>query len=100
MNRFLTLHPQGKKGVRIDRRKYDAMRAALLAVIPRDAAGIAFADLPNKVRQRLDGSLFGAGVSVKWYVVTVKQDLEARGLIEQVPQSRPQRLRRPARGGR
>ena len=31
--------------------------------------------------------------SISWYVTTVKLDLEARGLIERVPRSRPQRLR-------
>ena len=32
--------------------------------------------------------------SVGWYATTVKLDLEARGLIERVPDARPQRLRR------
>ncbi len=102
-DRIMTLHPQKKNGVRIDRRKYDVMRDALLRVIPRRAEGVAFADLPDLVRARLDPKVFTADVSVNWYVVTVKQDLEARGLIEQVPKSRPQRLRRtpaaPRRSG-
>lgn len=32
--------------------------------------------------------------SVSWYTTTVKLDLEARGELERVPGSRPQRLRR------
>jgi len=31
--------------------------------------------------------------SISWYVTTVKLDAEARGLIQRVPKSRPQRLR-------
>lgn len=98
MDRVLTLHPSGKRGVNIERSKYDDMRRALLRAIPRAAQGVAFAELPRLVRAHLRPDVFTPDVSVKWYVVTVKQDLEARRLIEQVPDARPQRLRR--NGGR
>ncbi len=99
-DRILTLHPQGKNGVRIERAKYDEMRRVLLRVTPRNAAGIAFAELPQHVRPLLDPAIYPEGAAVKWYLVTVKQDLEARALIEQVPGARPQRLRRRARAAR
>jgi len=35
--------------------------------------------------------------STGWYTTTVKLDLEAKGEIERVPGSTPQRLRRPKR---
>jgi hypothetical protein len=92
--RIRTRHPQGKSGVSIARDKYDAMRRALLDVIPRRTEGVAFSALPRLVRARLDPTVYPAGTSVPWYLVTVKQDLEARGLIEQVPDARPQRVRR------
>ena len=95
--RVLTLHPAGKKGVNITRDKYDGMRRALLRVIPRGGAGVAFGDLPDLVGPHLDPKVYTPDVSVNWYVVTVKQDLEARGLIEQVNGARPQRLRRTGR---
>lgn len=93
--RVRTLHPEGKQGVNIEKSKYDGMRRALLAVIRRRAEGVRFMDLTDLVRPKLDRAVFGPDVSVKWYVVTVKQDLEARGLVEQVPGARPQCLRRP-----
>jgi hypothetical protein len=31
--------------------------------------------------------------SISWYTTTIKLDLEARGLIERVPDSQPQRQR-------
>jgi len=96
-DRILTLHPAGKQGVRIARPLYDAMRAALLAVVPGDETGVEFRELPRLVEPRLDPDVFG-DASVTWYVTTVKQDLEARGLLEQVPRARPQRLRRTAAG--
>ena len=94
-DRVLTLHPAGKNGVRIQRSKYVEMRRALLRVVPRSARGIPFAELARRVEPHL-GAAYRPGDSVTWYVVAVKQDLEARGELELVPGARPQRLRRPA----
>ncbi|HJL18561.1 MAG TPA: hypothetical protein RMH99_23070 [Sandaracinaceae bacterium LLY-WYZ-13_1] len=73
--------------------KYEAMKAALLRVIPDDEAGVPFRGLADRVRPHLPAEVF-AGASVGWYTTTVKLDLEARGLIERVPKRRPQHLRR------
>ena len=90
MERITTLHPeQGKSGVNVSREKYDAIRAAILESV-RDHGEITFKDLTQEVRRKLEGTFEG---SISWYVTTVKLDLEARGLIERVPGSRPQRLR-------
>ena len=86
--RILTLHPQGKQGVNISRQKYDAMKAAILDTL---AAGeMTHTDLVSGVEQRLSGSFDG---SIKWYLETVKLDLEARSVIERAPKTRPQLLR-------
>ena len=84
---------KGKKGPRIDEARYDAMKAAILAVVPRDGDGVTFASLAKLVEKRLPGDVF-AGASIPWYATTVKLDLEARGLIERIPGITPQRLRR------
>ena len=52
--------------------------------------GFKLADLTADVHEELEGSFDG---SITWYVTTVKLDLEARGLIERIPRSSPQRLR-------
>lgn len=92
--KFQTIHPEaGKQGTNIDAAKYEAMKAALLTVVPAAGAGVPFQDLAEAVRPHLPDVLF-ASASVSWYVTTVKLDLEARGLIERVPGARPQRLRR------
>jgi hypothetical protein len=85
---------KGKKGPRIDATRYELMKAAILAVVPRDADGVTFASLPKLVEKKLAGDVF-AGASIPWYATTVKLDLEARGLIERIPGKAPQRLRRP-----
>lgn len=92
-DRVLTLHPKGKNGVRIRRPKYEAMRRALLRVVPKSERGVLFQELAARVEPHL-GQAFEPGDSVTWYVVAVKQDLEARGELELVPGASPQRLRR------
>lgn len=89
MDRIQTLHPeQGKRGVHIARDKYDAVRAAILDAL---AAGpMALTALYDAVQQRLPPTFDG---SRTWYTMSVKLDLEARGVIERMPQSGPQVLR-------
>ncbi len=88
--KLLTLHPDpNKKGVNIDRNKYEQVRAAILAELDARRE-IPFADLPDAVGRRLpdfEGS-------IGWYTTTVKLDLEARKLIERTPDKKPQHLRR------
>lgn len=76
------LHPQGKKGVRIDRAKYDPIREAILAVLEAEGP-CRFMRLAERVEDRLSDSFPG---SVSWYTITVKLDLEARGVVERVRQ--------------
>ena len=78
--KILTLHPAGKSGVRIDRAKYDAVRAALEAVV---TAGVELphAELTRGVAKVLHNRFDG---SIPWYTETVKLDLEARGVLVRV----------------
>ncbi len=90
MDKILTRHPDaGKSGVRISKVKYDAVREAILDAI-RASGEITFTGLTEAVGKVLTGRFDG---SVSWYVTTVKLDLEARGVIERVPKSKPQRIR-------
>ena len=60
--------------------------------------GLAFGDLSGEVERRLPAPLFESA-SVARYTVTVKLDLEARGLIKRLPGSGPQRLVQLAQPG-
>jgi hypothetical protein len=86
--RIVTLHPEGKQGVNIDRDKYELIRQAILAAIAERGA-IPFADLPSAVASHLPESFEG---SIGWYTTTVKLDLEARGFIKRIPGQSPQML--------
>jgi len=87
--KILTLHPAGKQGVNIDKGKYDTVREAIEETL-KAQPGITFSELTEDVGRRI-GDVFEGSVS--WYVVSVKLDLEARGVLERVDGRSPQRLR-------
>ena len=84
-----TLHPEKKQGVNISREKYDIIREAILSAMHKQNE-ISFMNLSRAVEKQVNGNFEG---SVNWYVTTVKLDLEARGVIKRVPNSRPQLVR-------
>ena len=84
----------GKRGTSIARWKYEAVREAILRALAAEGQGITAKELPDLVENLLPSGLLADLGSVSWYTVTVKLDLEVKGLIERVPGSRPQRLRR------
>lgn len=81
-----TLHPEKKQGVKISKEKYDIIRKAILSTLNIQHE-ISFMNLSRAVEKEVNGTFDG---SVMWYVTTVKLDLEARGEIKRVPNSRPQ----------
>jgi len=87
--KILTLHPQGKKGVNISLAKYTTVKEAVLHFIKKEKE-IAFGDLADKLVDKLQPTFDG---KVIWYMVSVKLDLEARGIIERIPKTSPHRLR-------
>ena len=81
-----TLHPEKKQGVNISREKYEMIRKAILSIL-RTQKEMTFMALSRAVEKDVRGKFEG---SVTWYVTTVNLDLEARGAVKRVPNSRPQ----------
>jgi hypothetical protein len=81
-----TLHPAKKQGVNISREKYDVIRNAILCVLQAQKE-MPFMKLSRAVEKEVNGNFDG---SVMWYVTTVKLDMEARGELKRVQNSRPQ----------
>jgi hypothetical protein len=78
-------HPdRSKQGVNIDRAKRDVIQAAILEALRRHEK-LSFEDLSRAVEKKLSGKFDG---SIRWYVTTVKLDLEARHVIERVTDKR------------
>ena len=87
--RILTQHPQGKAGVHILKRRYDMIRDFIIQTIEKHNE-ITYEELSDLAIKELSEKFDG---KVVWYVVTVKLDLEARGIIERIPKTSPHKLR-------
>ena len=85
-DKIRTLHPEKKQGVNISKEKYDLIRNAIFCVLQRQKE-MPFMKLSRAVEKEVNGNFDG---SVTWYVTTVKLDMEERGEIKRVPNSRPQ----------
>ncbi len=89
----MTIENVGQPGktYRVDEAKFLAMRAAVLAALPRQAPGMAVADLIAAVRPGLPQDLFPGGETAGWWVKSVQLDLEAKGVVMRAKDS-PVRL--------
>ena len=66
---------------RVDRAKYEAMRDALLPVLPSEAPGMTVAEAKAALLPRLDQALFPGGDKAGWWLKAVQLNLEAKGVI-------------------
>jgi hypothetical protein len=66
---------------RVDRKKYEAMRDALLAVLPKDKVGMTVVDAKAALLPRLPQDLFPGGDKAGWWLKAVQLDLEAKDVI-------------------
>ena len=88
--RILARHPhKSKKGVNIDKAKYDQMKSAILAAL-KGGRELTLNELETAVSRQLKDSFEG---SIMWYLMSVKLDLEARKVIQRMPFTQPQRVR-------
>ena len=78
---------------RVDRAKYEAMAAALLAVLPAAAPEMTVAEAKAEVLLRLPADLFPGGEKAGWWLKAAQLDLEAKGAIGREA-TRPLRLHR------
>lgn len=78
---------------RVDRTKYEAMREALLAVLPDEEPGLTVAEAKAKLLPLLPQELFPGGDKAGWWLKAAQLDLEAKGVVARGSGS-PVRLRR------
>jgi hypothetical protein len=72
---------------RVDRAKYEAMRDALLAVLPKGGPGLTVAQARDALLPKLPGALFPGGAKAGWWLKAAQLDLEAQGTIRRGPGS-------------
>lgn len=79
--------------VRVDKRKYEAMRDSLLAVLPPAAPGLTVAEAKASLLPLLPQDLFPRGEKAGWWLKAAQLDLEAKGIIKREA-TKPLRLHR------
>lgn len=92
MDRVLIENPIRPGSKPVDRARYEAMRAAMLAVLPPGEPGLNREEVLAQVAGRLPEALFPDGRGVTWWSKAVQLDLEVKGVI--VRHGRPLRWRR------
>ncbi len=75
----------------VDAVKYEAMREALLKVLPRKKPGLTQAEMREQVLPYLPGSEFPEGAIAGWWLKCVQLDLEAKSVIQRDLSSKPLR---------
>ena len=70
---------------RVDRAKYMAMRAALMAVLPDAQPGMTPTEAQKALLAHLDPGLFPGGEKAGWWMKCVQLDLEAKGVLTRGP---------------
>ncbi|MBI1904553.1 MAG: hypothetical protein HYS13_25950 [Planctomycetia bacterium] len=84
----------GKKPTRIDRWKFDAVRKAILRIVPKQGRGVLFMELPKLVKAKVSAKERAKLGNFSWYTTSVKLEMEVRGELRRVPDAQPQRLLR------
>ena len=89
VEKILTLHPEGKKGVSIAKNKYDTIKEFILNTL-KEKTTITYKELNELATKELSETFEG---KVGWYLVTVKLDLEARNIIKRIPKTSPHQIK-------
>jgi hypothetical protein len=87
--KIMTLHPTGKSGVNILKRRYDVIKDFIINTI-QEHGEISYEEINDMGVEKLTKTFDG---KVVWYIVTVKLDLEARDIIERIPKTSPHKLK-------
>ena len=66
---------------RVNKAKYEAMKFALLAVLPAGAPGVTVAQAKEVLIPNLPDDLFPGGKTSGWWLKCVQLDLEAKGIV-------------------
>jgi hypothetical protein len=89
--RIRLLHPDPlKKGVNIERSKFEQMHAAIQQLL-KERETIGFSEAMTEIGNRLTGKFEG---KIGWYYVSVKLHMEATGELIRIPGSGKQMMRK------
>ncbi|CAN7213116.1 DUF6958 family protein [Aminobacter aminovorans] len=64
-----------------DAAMYQAMKQAILEILPAKSPGLTVAEMQEGVRNHLPEQLYPGGAKAGWWTKAVQLDLEAKGII-------------------
>jgi hypothetical protein len=82
------------KTTSVDKARYEAMRKAVLKVLPKRPPGLTPDDIYRAVLPFLPEAVFPGGERAGWWTKCVQLDLEAKGLVVRDRKTKPLRLTR------
>ncbi len=88
--------PDSEKQVPVFKWKFDAIREALLKVVPTDDNGVETASLRTLVTEQLPEEHIEHLGNIAWLTESVRLEMEVRGELTRVEGSKPTRIRRPS----
>ena len=77
---------------RVDAAKYEAMKQAMLAILPDSAPGFSVSEIRAAALPLLPEDLFPGGDKAGWWIKCVQLDLEAKSVLKRT--EKPVRLYR------
>lgn len=78
----------------VDAKKYNAMKTALLKVLPKKVPGLTGSEMSKAVLLHLPEAEFPGGAKSGWWLKAVQLDLEAKGIVVRETSSKPLRWHR------
>jgi hypothetical protein len=69
------------KTSRVNAARYQAMKQAMLQVLPHAEPGLTQAEVREAVLPHLPDDLYPGGTTAGWWAKTVQLDLEAKGIV-------------------
>jgi hypothetical protein len=75
------INPRSKRSINIDKNVYDLLSKEIKKAL-KGGKQLTWTELLNEVKTSLDAKKHVFEGSVDWYTITVKNDLEARGVLK------------------
>ena len=79
--KVITTHPKSKREMKIDTTIYEPFKEAILQSL-KGSKGKTFTELTDSVVKIIRKKLPGFKKSIPWYTISIRLDMESRGLIE------------------
>ena len=86
---------QPGKTYRVEATKFNAIKAVMLKVMPKDGPGHTQSEMVAAVKTAAPQDLFPGGATSGWWTKSVQLDMEAKGELVRIP-GKPTRWRLPA----